>query len=227
VLVEQEPVTRPTHLAASLSTLKESLALHPTPSTHFHLALALARPGPSRDLLKAVACAREAVEEDPKEMRYWHLLGLLLAATEDWKGAKAILELGAEVSDGDETDASEEQAGENVPGDIPNGNAIKEEVTNGGDLHGCPSETLLASDSLQLPTAATLQRPVPDYPPPTRHERFEHALQLRLTQLALIEHVDGPENAGDKWVEVFSWVAARKGLGEESAHQKTFYFVVY
>lgn len=215
-------MSRPTHLAASLLALQESLALHPTPSTHFHLALALARPGPSRDLQNAVSCAREAVEGDPKEMRYWHLLGLLLAATEDWKGAKAILEFGAEVGDGDEADASEGQGGSESLGDNPNGHVAKEDVTSGHDSHVCLLGSLLKGDSVQLPAAATIQLLTPDYPPPTRHERFEHALQLRLTQLALIEHVDGPENAGEKWVEVFSWVAARKGLGEESAHHGPF-----
>ena len=219
-------MTRPTHLAASLSALKESLALHPSPSTYFHLALALARPGPSRDLLTAVACVREAVEGDPREIRYWHLLGLLLAATEDWKGAKAILEIGAGVSDGDETEGGEEPAGGNNVTDSPNGHAVQDQVDNTLNSNVCSFRGLLAGNLLDFPAAAILERPVPDYPPPSRHERFEHALQLRLTQLALIEHVEGPENAGDKWVEVFSWIAARKGLGEESKNIGTFILII-
>lgn len=215
-------MTRPIHLAASLSALKGSLALHSSPSTYFHLALALARPGPSRDLNTAVAYVREAVEGDPREIRYWHLLGLLLAATEDWGGAKAILEIGAGVSDGDETDGGEEAAAVgNAITDSPIGHALQDGVDSSPNSNSFGG---LVGNLPDLPPAATLERPVPDYPGPSRHERFEHALQLRLTQLALIEHVDGPENAGDKWVEVFSWVAARKGLGEESRSKRTFTF---
>lgn len=214
--IEQEPLTRPEHLAASLTALTESLALHSVPSTHFHLALALARPGPSRDLAAAVASAREAVEGDPKEIRHWHLLGLLLAATEDWKTARGVLQAGADIGDRDEPDGSEDAtAGAGgIVDDHPNGHAVPKGVNGGCDSHTSLGY-LLPESALRLPHGATLQRPVPDYPPPTQHEQFEHALQLRLTQLALIEHVDGPENAGNKWVEVFSWVAERKGLGEE------------
>ena len=158
---------------------------------------------------------------------------------EDWTGARAVLELGAGVGDEEEEEGEEVGGGETsthtpgrtltptptpTPGDLPNGHVVDSDVNAGHDTDVDALEmqppTLLPKDAVRLPAASTLQRHVPDYPPPSRHERFEHALQLRLTQLALIEHVDGPENAGEKWVEVFSWVATRKGLGEESTCSK-------
>lgn len=69
---------------------------HPSSSGHVHLALSFARPSPVRDLSLAIENAGLAVEGDPKEIRYWHLLGLLLAATEQWKAAGEILERGGE-----------------------------------------------------------------------------------------------------------------------------------
>ena len=59
--------------------------------------------------------------------------------------------------------------------------------------------------------AAELFQPLPDHPPPSSTERFEHALQLRMTQLALTELMEGPEGTEEKWVEVFQWFAKRKG----------------
>lgn len=162
----------------------------------------------------------------PKETRYWHLFGLLLAATEEWKDAKIALQKGSELSEDEGSD------GEDGPQCTPSmnghtnpdedGSSSQAEVASGDSFDG----GFLDERSLQLPEASTLLRPIPDYPPPTRHERFEHALQLRLTQLALIEHVDGPETAGNKWLEVFSWVAARKGLGEERECQWQIYIYV-
>jgi hypothetical protein len=32
-----------------------------------------------------------------------------------------------------------------------------------------------------------------------------------MTQAAVVEHMDGPEGATDKWVEVFAWVADQRG----------------
>src|SRR5882724_532955 len=36
----------------------------------------------------------------------------------------------------------------------------------------------------------------------------------------------GPENAGNKWVEVFSWVRERKGLGEERKRRRCYSVVI-
>jgi hypothetical protein len=36
---------------------------------------------------------------EPDNIRYWHLLGLLLAASKDWRGAREVLEAGATLDD--------------------------------------------------------------------------------------------------------------------------------
>ncbi|KIJ47909.1 hypothetical protein M422DRAFT_45616 [Sphaerobolus stellatus SS14] len=213
-LRENDPSTRPEHLRQSLAELQASLKLHPTPSTHFHLALASSRAGQTRDLSAAIASAKEAVAGSPQETRYWHLLGLLLAAVEEWKDAKYALACGAKIGDEEDNGGEELKSGANSVNDHTQDDSSNRSQSTGDPGDGF-SRSLLDEYALRLPAASGLLQPLPDYPPPTRHERFEHALQLRLTQLALIEHVDGPENAGTKWLEVFSWVAARKGLGEE------------
>ena len=79
---------------------------------------------------------------------------------------------------------------------------------------------ILDKDCRALPPAATLLQPIPDYPSPSRQDMFEYAMQLRMTQLAVAEHVEGAEGAGLRWVEVFGWVADRKGVVTE---QRKFY----
>ena len=94
---EQESDTRSPRLAAAHALLLRSINTYPTPSAYFHLALSLVRPGPLQNLKLGIEYAALALEGDPKEVRYWHLLGLLLAATEQWKAASEILERGAEL----------------------------------------------------------------------------------------------------------------------------------
>ena len=73
-------------------------------------------------------------------------------------------------------------------------------------------DALLGSpNALRIPPAVTLLRPLPPYPPPGRDARFEQALQLRMTQVVLVERVEGAESASRKWVELFAWYAQRTG----------------
>ena len=137
-----------------------------------------------------------------------------MASIEEWKDAKYALSCGSKIEDEEESGTDEETNGDGDTAREDEDSSRSRSSSNANTMNGS-SQPFLDEGSLRLPEAATLLRPLPDYPPPTRHERFEHALQLRLTQLALIEHVDGPENAGTKWLDVFGWVAARKGLGEE------------
>jgi hypothetical protein len=195
------------------------VAAHPTPSSHYHLALSFARPGPAYDLEQATLNAGLAVEGDPKEIRYWHLIGLLLAASEQWKAAEEILERGAEI-------------GEPAQEDEPTGNGNPELLTDGRPIDGLPnSDTphpvlkrmsvpppppapiyLLDKPELSMPPATDLLLPVADHAAPSRQELFEYSLQLRMTQVALIEHVEGAEGAETKWLEVFQWIAERRGV---------------
>lgn len=213
------------------------MALDPScPSTHFHIALALTRLGPAKDLNAAVSHARSAVVGNPKEIRYWHLLGLLLTGLEEWKNAREVLLEGMRIAEEEElaeqslvssgvsTATKLNGSRVSVPG-TSKANDEKDISTSSPSSNGGSEDNadFLTLDALSLPPAATLLRPAPDYPPPTRHERFEYALQIRLTLLALIEHVDGAENAGNCWLEVFVWVAGRKGLGEERKRINSFF----
>ncbi|KAF5376499.1 hypothetical protein D9615_008660 [Tricholomella constricta] len=117
-LKEQDPHSRPARLASahalferacappSVSHQSES-AFVPDPAAFYHLALSFAQPGPTHDLEQAILHAGRAVEGDAQEIRYWHLLGLLLAAAEKWSEAREILERGAEI----EEDISTEDGG--------------------------------------------------------------------------------------------------------------------
>jgi hypothetical protein len=204
-------LTRPHRLSESLRLCALAVETFPSAPAYYHLALALSRAGPSRNIPLAIEHARSAVEQDSREIRHWHLLGLLLVATDDWKKAKAVLEYGAVISE-------ERVGGEGLP-QTPNGDAPG---TPNGKIEGLPptdvpsmlssgsSATLLSRDATDIPTAASLLVPLPDHPPPSRRELFEQALQLRMTQLALAEHAEGPEGAVEKWLEVFSWVAVQK-----------------
>ena len=191
------------------------------------------RPIPARDLGRAIENARSAVELEPDNIRYWHLLGLLLAASEDWRGAREVLEAGATLDD----QAWVAEQTSSPANDVPDTNTIGRETrsTAGATLASyapptrpeLPSpaseeastaterpvelETILDVHQHTLPPPAELLQLLPDHPPPSATERFEHALQLRMTQLALIELMEGPERTEEKWIEVFQWFAKRKG----------------
>jgi hypothetical protein len=194
----------------------------------------LYKPVPARDLGRAIENARMAVELEPDNIRYWHLLGLLLAASEDWRGACEVLEAGTTLDD----QAWVAELTSPLPNDIPDSNTIGRRETSStagvtvssyassthpelpspaseeaSTVTERPTERQIVLDVHRhtLPPAAELLQPLPDYPPPSITERFEHALQLRMTQLALTELMEGPEGTEEKWVEVFQWFAKRKG----------------
>jgi hypothetical protein len=204
-------LTRPVRLSESLRLCTLAVETFPSAPAYYHLALALSRAGPSRNIPLAIEHARSAVEQDSREIRHWHLLGLLLVATDDWKKAKGVLEYGIGVS--------EEGAGDDGLPQTPNGDVSG---TPNGTIEGLPPtdspfmptselpSTLLGLDATGIPAAASLLKPLPDHPPPSRRESFEQALQLRMTHLALTEHAEGPEGAAEKWLEVFAWVASQK-----------------
>ena len=200
-------LARPHRLSESLRLCALAVETFPSAPAYYHLALALSRAGPSRDIPLAIEHARSAVEQDSREIRYWHLLGLLLVAMDDWKKAKAVLEYGAGIS---EERAGDEGLSLTPNGDVPGTPNGKIEGLPQTDLSFMSPTTLLSRDATGIPTAASLLKPLPDHPPPSRRELFEQALHLRMTQLALIEHAEGPEGAAEKWLEVFSWVATQR-----------------
>ncbi len=237
---------------------QESLLAHTTPSGYYHLALSFARRGgPTYDLDQAIEYAGHAVAGEPKEVRYWHLLGILLTGAEKWAEAKEILEHGADLDlvdeDGDEEVVAEHSGDEAtvtqsetqtlvVPGtskvtDFTSGRLNGHDASivkptnvksNGvgvgpkanlydtvsADAGLATSISLLEPNAIELPPAETLLKSIEitfDGYPPSKVEWFEWHLQIRMTQVALMEIVEGAEGAESGWVDVFSWVAERRG----------------
>jgi hypothetical protein len=199
----------------------------------------LYKPIPGRDLARAIESARTAVELEPDNVRYWHLLGLLLAASEDWRGAREVLEVGATLDDqlwtgehtpplasdpldtvtiGKQTDSSTGVAStDNSSRPQSEPSLLSEEGSTLTERpHEHEHETILNGQVHTLPSPAELLRPLPDHPPPSTTERFEHALQLRMTQLALTELIEGPEGTEENWIEAFQWFAKRSPEREQS-----------
>jgi hypothetical protein len=187
------------------------------------------------------------VELEPDNIRYWHLLGLLLAVSEDWRGAREVLEAGAAVDDqawmaeqslslaDDSTDSSTirketEYSTGTTTTDFaspahPEQQSSSSEEASIITERAPERETILDPHSHTLPPAAELLQPLPDHPPPSATERFEHALQLRMTQLALTELIEGPEGTEEKWIEVFQWFAKRKGPDRDQS-RKIFFTII-
>ena len=235
---EQDHLGRASQLTTALSLFESSIQDHPSASAHFHTALALYRPIPAHDLGRAIENARAAVELEPGNIRYWHLLGLLLAASEDWCGAREVLEAGATL---DEQAWMSEQTPSQA-GDVSDSNTISKETDSTAGVTATSNaplthpeqqssesstvterplerETILDAHSHTFPPAAELLQPLPDHPSPSVTERFEHALQLRMTQLALTEFLEGPEGTEEKWIEVFQWFAKRKGPERDQSRE--------
>lgn len=167
--------------------------------------------------------ARAAVEADPGEARHWHLLGLLLTASGDWRAAREVLEMGVSVGEAELADDDGEQI-DGLPGDENALDAVQQvdlatpPRTNGAQVNGDAHPyghlpPLLDRVCSELPQSELLLRPLGDRPSPNRSEAFEHALQLRMTQLTLTEFVKGPEGTGDDWVDVFQWFSERREVG--------------
>ncbi|KAJ8585710.1 hypothetical protein M405DRAFT_883707, partial [Rhizopogon salebrosus TDB-379] len=233
-IIEQDPYTRPTRLSHALIACLKSVGTHPTPAAHHQLAIALALPGSSQNLDEAIISARAAVEDEAVEIRHWHLLGLLLSASGEWEKAVGILEVGADL---DESKEDPESSARLTRDNTANGPVEASSMANGiqakdfetdqqqvqvngylttqtapnGDYGPTCHQRLLDTDATTLPPSATLLRPLPDHPFHSSRHAFEYALQLRMTQMALVEHVEGPEGAEGRWVDVFSWIAERKG----------------
>lgn len=175
-------------------------------------------------MASAIEQARAAVEADSNEIRHWHLLGLLLAATGDWKASKTVLELGIGMAEADLSDAEQAtngaadgSGGLTIRDFVANVESASQPQANGVHVNGNGDassekihETIIPPGLKDIPPSATLLQPIGDKPPLNRQEKFEHALQARMTLLALTEFVDGAEAVGDKWLEVFHWFREKR-----------------
>ncbi|KAK0452995.1 uncharacterized protein EV420DRAFT_634491 [Desarmillaria tabescens] len=234
-LKQQDPHSRSQRLVTAHALLIRSSQTFPTASAYYHLALSFARSGELQDLQQAIVNAGLAVEGDPREVRYWHLLGLLSAATEEWEPAQMALESGAAIGEEEvsvvngpcppeasQMDPDNELLGVPSPTTVNgNGRVIDGLPHTDDDRHPALNGTkeapevkpvyLLGKDDHDIPSASNLLQPVQDHPSPSRQELFEDSLQLRMTQFALTEVVEGAEGASQMLPEIFVWIADRMG----------------
>ncbi|QRV95587.1 hypothetical protein RhiJN_23605 [Ceratobasidium sp. AG-Ba] len=219
---ELDPTTRPARQSAALKYLLESATLDPTSAdTFYHLAFTQAEARMTSD---AVLSARQAVERAPRDVRGWHLLGLLLTAMEDWQGAKAVIEIGIANAEEVKIDSPEDAAAGQQGNAAEDGLVVKDfGVGNARSAspQGVPSETnelnppnhapSIVPPTGILPPSRTLHplftRSDPDATPSKMHA-FAAATQIRLTEMAIIEKIEGPDGAAGMWPSVFAWYAA-------------------
>lgn len=234
---EQEPLTRPSHLSSSLKCLLKSIERFPTPASYYHAAIALSRPGVECDIPRSIDFARKAVVAEPRELRFWHLLALLEGKAGEWKKAKGVLKAAAEKAEHIEEELREEEKRVNgiQSRDFADGDGCTisgrqsretDRALNANDApaaNGHENNTserlppLLSSDESTLPKSGSLLLPLPDHPPPSPKDLFEHALQLRMTELSLTELLMGPDGAELQWPNVFAWFAERTDLSAQNS----------
>ncbi|KAG2119459.1 hypothetical protein DEU56DRAFT_120881 [Suillus clintonianus] len=237
-IIEQDPYTRQTRLGRAIVAYLKSVATYPTPAAHHQLAIVLSLPGSSQNMDEAIISARAAVEEEAEEIRHWHLLGLLLSANGEWQKAVGVLNVGADLDESTQDMESPARLdAENTADDIVEKAPMTDDIqakdfefdhqhaqvnghsklpdahlpSNDADSPRSGHKMLLDTHATTLPPSATLLRPLPDHPFPSPHDTFDYALQLRMTQMALAEHIEGPEGAEGRWVNVFAWISERKG----------------
>lgn len=202
LLVEADPNTRPPRMQSALDHFQSAVQLDTeSADVYFHLAMALLHVGPARDIDGAVEAAKHAVELEPTEVRYWHLLGLALSANGENMQAREVLIIGEGMEQTGDSDTLAEATGTDTP-DVNSDVRIES-----------PSvvDSLLPVSAKGVPVPTTMLLPLPDHPTPSKHERFEHALQLRMTLMTLVELMDGGDSAAQKWVDAFAWFAERGG----------------
>ncbi|THH06231.1 hypothetical protein EW145_g4227 [Phellinidium pouzarii] len=218
-----EPAERGPLLSKSVDLLIRSVEKYPTASSCFHAAIALSRPIPERDLERAVDLCRRAVETEPRDVRHWHLLALLEAKLGEWKKAHGLVEVALAIAEDVERRVQMDEMREDavLPRDYGVGDGERTptlpRIIENGEINDMndsteilPTRTLVDPDARRLPPASSLLQPLPDHPPATSRELFEHALRLRMTQIALTELIEGPESVEACWLEVFDWYSQRR-----------------
>lgn len=204
-MIEADPNTRPSRMRSALDHFQSAVQLDTeSADIYFHLSIALLRAGPDRDIDGAVGAAKHAVELEPTEVRYWHLLGLALSANGENIQAREVLIIGEGMEQTEDSDTPAGATGTETPNTTFAGLGVRTESPTAVD-------SLLPISATRVPVPTTMLLPLPDHLPPSKHERFEHGLQLRMTLMALVELMDGRESAAQKWVDVFAWFAERGG----------------
>lgn len=204
-LIEADPSTRPSRMRSALDHFQSAVQLDTeSADIYFHLAIALLWAGPARDIDGAVGAAKHAVELEPTEVRYWHLLGLALSANGENVQAREVLIIGEGMEQTEDSDTLADATGTETPNANTTGLDVRTESPSVAD-------SLLPVSATRVPVPTTMLLPLPDHPLPSKHERFEYALQLRMTLMTLVELMDGGDSAAQKWVDAFAWFAERGG----------------
>jgi hypothetical protein len=139
-----------------------------------------------------------------------------LSAKEKWEDAREILERGVGVDDEiageDDGESTEEgETGEKVPNPVNVFPAYK-------------TAYALGETGNRIPLASGLIRSMLEKSPLTSRELYEYSLQLRMTLVKVVEVIEGPEGAERMWVDVFRWMAERRGVGQGSERESLFAF---
>lgn len=174
----------------ALSLLKQAVTYDDQSSeTFFQLGLLQ---NEMLETASAIRSARRAVELEPANVEYWHLLTLLVSAQKDARGALQVAEEGlAEAEDDEEAELS------------PTGQ------TNGvrpGSRGGSGSNVGARTSLLSM-----------DYPPNSR-ERNVSILQLMITHNSLEELVEGTQAAIEAQREIFDFFHRRIPSADKSLH---------
>ncbi|KAJ3880425.1 hypothetical protein F5051DRAFT_450810 [Lentinula edodes] len=85
-------------------------------------------------------------------------------------------------------------------------------------MYALGPNTTGSSQIQSLPPSSELLQAVADHPEPSSREKFEYALQLRMSQVAVLEYVEGAEGAADKLPKVFQWIAEKRGMNGDQTH---------
>lgn len=194
---ESNTLMRPQQQDEALSLLKQSITFDDQSSeTYYQLAQLQSE---LNDINSAVRSARRAVELEPAQVEYWHMLALLVSAQKDFRGALRVAEEGlAEAEDDDEADQESH-------------NPV---AVNGAPVNGTLSKLApVASANVKRTTLLSV-----DFPPSPR-QRSESVLRLMITHNALEELVEGAQAAIEAQREIFEFFHNRLATHQHAQRQ--------
>lgn len=194
---DSNAVLRPQQQDEALSLLKQSITFDDQSSeTYYQLAQLQSE---LNDINSAVRSARKAVELEPAQVEYWHLLALLVSAQKDFRGALRVAEEGlAEAEDDDEADQESHEPA----------------AVNGTSANGSLSKLApVASANAKRTTLLSV-----DFHPSAR-QRSESILRLMITHNALEELVEGAQAAIEAQREIFEFFHNRLATHQHAQRQ--------
>ncbi|KAJ3914740.1 hypothetical protein F5877DRAFT_82493 [Lentinula edodes] len=183
-----------------------------------------------QNLEKAILHVATAAESKPSQIRYWYLIGLLSATMEQWEAAQSALEKGAAL--GEVLDVAQ-----NVQNLTDTQSTTRLSVPSQGTAkvndHSPPpndedvplvsafglNTTGLSQTQSLLPSSELLQV-VADHPELSKHVKFEYVLQLRKTQVAMIDESRKRKVLAEiRLMPAFQLIWRVKGIHDAAAEQ--------